>query len=122
MMAMAGFPSGSRLCPQSHQIQSGYFYSASSSPLLLRGAPDTARILFRSFTQNRHRQMRVKDLLKANTWQLERDSNPRPCVPLKRNSSNLPMSHHTLQMYVCLVGKKLSHMDQAKTLNINSKC
>ena len=27
-------------------IYSGYFYSASSSPLLLRGTPDTARILF----------------------------------------------------------------------------
>src|SRR6218665_94724 len=28
----------------------GYFYSASSSPLLLTGAPDIARILCRSFT------------------------------------------------------------------------
>src|SRR6218665_1415492 len=36
----------------------GYFYSASSSSplgLLLRGAPDTARILFRSFSSKRHR-------------------------------------------------------------------
>ena len=30
-------------------IHSGYFYSASSSPLLLRGAPSTARILCREF-------------------------------------------------------------------------
>jgi len=30
-------------------IHSGYFYSASSSPLLFRGAPDTARLLCRSF-------------------------------------------------------------------------
>jgi len=30
-------------------IYSGYLYSASSSPLLLRGALDTARILCRSF-------------------------------------------------------------------------
>src|SRR6218665_1850457 len=29
-------------------IHSDYFYSASSSPLLLRGAPDTARILFQA--------------------------------------------------------------------------
>jgi len=29
-------------------IHSGYFYSASSNPLLLRGAPDTARMLCRS--------------------------------------------------------------------------
>src|SRR6218665_1270195 len=45
-------------------IHSGYFYSASSSPLPLRGAPDTARILCRSFTP------------KVPTWRLERDSNP----------------------------------------------
>ena len=32
-------------------IHSGYFYSASSTPLLLRGAPKTARILCRSFMQ-----------------------------------------------------------------------
>ena len=32
-------------CVSSRFIHSGYFYSASSSPLLLRGAPDTARIL-----------------------------------------------------------------------------
>src|SRR6218665_330070 len=43
-------------------IHSGHFYSASSSPLLLRRAPDTARILCRSFTPKRHRQLRVKDL------------------------------------------------------------
>src|SRR6218665_1250019 len=31
-------------------IHSCYFYSTSSSPLLLRGAPDTAQILCRGFT------------------------------------------------------------------------
>ena len=31
-------------------IHSGYFYSASPSPLLLRGTPDTAQIPCRSFT------------------------------------------------------------------------
>src|SRR6218665_2611187 len=55
-------------------VDSGYFYSASSSPLLLRGAPDTARIMCRSFTPKRHRQLRVKDLSKAPTRRLERDS------------------------------------------------
>src|SRR6218665_4195904 len=35
-------------------IHSVHFYSASSSPLLLRSAPDTARILCRSFTPKRH--------------------------------------------------------------------
>jgi len=38
-------------------IHSGYFYSASSSPLLLRGAPDRARILCRRYTPMRHTQL-----------------------------------------------------------------
>src|SRR6218665_2314934 len=38
-------------------IRSGYFYSASSRTLLLMGALDTARILCRSFTPKRHRQL-----------------------------------------------------------------
>src|SRR6218665_1550340 len=45
-------------------FHSCYFYSAFSSPLLLRGAPDTAWVLCRSFTPKRHRQQRVKDLPK----------------------------------------------------------
>jgi len=40
-------------------IHSGYFYSASSSPLLLRGAPDIARVPCRNFTPKRHRQLWV---------------------------------------------------------------
>ena len=52
-------------------IHSGYSYSAASSPLLLGGTPDTARILCRSFTPKRHKQLRVKVLLKVPTWQLE---------------------------------------------------
>src|SRR6218665_166042 len=58
-------------------IHSDHFYSASSSPLLLRSAPDTARILCQSFTPKRHRQLQVKDLTKVPTWRLERESNPR---------------------------------------------
>ena len=46
-------------------IHSGCFFSASSSPLLLRGTLDTARILCLSFTPKRHRQLRVKDLPKG---------------------------------------------------------
>src|SRR6218665_221199 len=57
-----------RLHPSNH---SRYFYSASSSPLLLNGAPHTARILCRSFTPKYHRQLRVKDLPKVNTWRLQ---------------------------------------------------
>src|SRR6218665_1466641 len=47
-------------------IHSGYFCSAASNPLLLRGAPDTAQILCRSFAPKHHRQLRAKDLLKAS--------------------------------------------------------
>ena len=74
-------------------IHSGYFYSAFSSPLLLRGAPDTARILCRSFASKRHRQLWVKDFPKVPTWRLERNSNPRP---FGRKTMTLPMSHHRL--------------------------
>src|SRR6218665_878742 len=38
-------------------VHSGHFYSTSLSMLLLRSAPDTARILCWSFTPKRHRQM-----------------------------------------------------------------
>src|SRR6218665_868769 len=48
-------------------IHSGYFYSTSASPLMLRSASNTARILLWSFTPKRHRQLRVKDLSKVPT-------------------------------------------------------
>src|SRR6218665_2745823 len=57
-------------------IHLGYFYSAFSSSLLLRGAPDTARILCRNFTPKRHRQLLAKDLPKVPTWRQEQESNP----------------------------------------------
>src|SRR6218665_3693162 len=72
-------------------IHSDHFYSASSSPLLLRSAPDTAQILCQSFTPKRYRQLRVEDLPKVPTWRLERDSNPRPTG---QKASTLPMHHH----------------------------
>ena len=88
-------------------IDTGYFYSASSSPLLLRGTPDIACILCRSFTPKRHRQLWAKDLPKVPTWWLERDSNPRP---FGRKATNLPMSHHAPQcayvpvpLYICVI-------------------
>src|SRR6218665_41316 len=67
-------------------IHSGHFYSASSSPRLLRSASDTARKLCRSFTPKHQSQHRVKDLSKVSKWRLERDSNPPP--------STLPMCHY----------------------------
>src|SRR6218665_99238 len=76
-------------------IYSGYFYSASSSPLLLRGPADTARILqWRSCTPKRHRQLRGKDLPKVPMGRLERDSNPRP---FGRKATNLLTSHNASQ-------------------------
>jgi|SRR6218665_13931 len=70
---------------------SGYIYSASSSSLLLRSAPDTARVLCWSFTPKRHRQLQAKDLPTVSMWRLKRDSNPRP---FGRKASNLSISHH----------------------------
>src|SRR6218665_1212516 len=75
-------------------IHSGYFYASSSSSLSLKGAPYTARIMGRSFTPKRHRQLRVKVLPKVPTWRLQGDSNPRP---FGRNATNLKVSHHVPQ-------------------------
>jgi len=57
-----------RLKKLNSKIHSDHFYSASSSPLLLRGAPDTARIRYCSLTPKRLRQLRVKDSPKVRTW------------------------------------------------------
>src|SRR6218665_1589923 len=82
------------------------FYIASSDPLLLTFAPDTARVLCRSFTPKRHRQqLREKDLPKVPTWRLERDSNPRP---FGRKASNLQMSHHAQQFTIHHYGSTTS--------------
>ena len=59
-------------------IHSGHFYSAPSSPPLLRGAPDYSTDTVSEFHAEAHRQLQVKDLPKVPTWRLERESNPRP--------------------------------------------
>src|ERR687897_366278 len=73
-----------------------YFYSASSSPLLLRSAPDysndTACVGVN--TPKRHRQLRVKDLPKVPRQRLEWDSNPRPSG---HKAPNVPLRHHVSQ-------------------------
>src|SRR6218665_1170577 len=56
----------------------GHFYSAPSSPLLLRGAPDYSTDTVSEFHAEAQRQLQVKDLPKVPTWRLERESNPRP--------------------------------------------
>ena len=72
-------------------IHSGYFNSAPSSPLLLRGAPDYNTDTVSEFHAKAHRQLQVKDLPKVRTWRLERESNPRPSG---WKSSTQPMRHH----------------------------
>src|SRR6218665_2700849 len=59
-------------------IHSGHFYSAPSSPLLLRGAPDYSTDIVSEFHAEAHRQLQVKDLPKVPTWRRERESNPQP--------------------------------------------
>ena len=59
-------------------IHSGHFYSAPSSPLLLRGAPDYSADTVSEFHAEAHSQLQVKDLPKVPTWRLERESNPQP--------------------------------------------
>src|SRR6218665_1636364 len=59
-------------------IHSGHFYSAPSSPLLIRGAPDYSTDTVSEFHAEAHRQLQVKDLPKIPMWWLERESNPRP--------------------------------------------
>ena len=88
-------------------IHSGYFYSASSSPLLLRGAPDTAWIPCRSFRPKRHLQLWVKDLPKVPTWRLERDSNPRP---LGRKAPNEPFIYHVLYQWATTLHRYMTLM------------
>src|SRR6218665_257883 len=56
-------------------IHSGHFYSAPSSPLLLRGAPDYSTDTVSEFHAEAHRQLQVKDLPKVPTWRLEWESN-----------------------------------------------
>ena len=48
-------------------IHSGHFYSAPSSPLPLRGAPDYSTDTVSEFHAETHRQLQVKDLPKVPT-------------------------------------------------------
>ena len=48
-------------------IHSGHFYSAPSSPLPLRGAPDYSTDTVSEFHAEAHRQLQVKDLPKVPT-------------------------------------------------------
>src|SRR6218665_2025114 len=54
-----------RLCIIHSFNHSGHFYSAPSSPLLLRGAPDYSTDTVSEFHAEAHRQLQVKDLPKV---------------------------------------------------------
>src|SRR6218665_3908970 len=53
-------------------IHSSHFYSAPSSPLLLRGAPDYSTDTVSEFHAEALRQLQVRYLPKVPTWRLER--------------------------------------------------
>src|SRR6218665_1098703 len=79
------------LCSKPHSFShSLYFYSASSSPLLLRGAPGCS-IHFVGVNRPKHTALPVKNLPKVLTWRLESGSN---MLPSGRKASNLPLSYH----------------------------
>ena len=71
-------------CPRIHSFI--FIHSAISiAPLQVlyysEALPTTARILYRSFHAEAHRQLQVKVKVKDPTWQLERESNPAQLVP-----------------------------------------
>src|SRR6218665_790684 len=69
-------------CPITIFIHSfSHFYSAPSSPLLLRGAPDYSTDTVSEFHAEEHRQLQLKDLPKVLTWRLERVSRSRTHDP-----------------------------------------
>ena len=72
-------------------IHSGHFYSAPSSPLLLRGAPEYSTDTVSDFHAEAHMQLQVKDLPKDPMCRLERESNP---WPYGWKSSSQPRRHH----------------------------
>src|SRR6218665_746535 len=84
-------------------IHSGHFYSALSSPLLLRGTPDYSTDTVSEFQAEAHRQLQVQDLPKVPTWRLERESNP-----------DLPVESHRLNQ-----GATTSHNHNRLTLDLD---
>ena len=83
----------------------GHFYSAPSSPLLLKGAPDYSTDTVSEFHAEAHRQLQVKDLLKVLMWRLERESNPRPSC---WKSSPQPRRRHVPPWWPYLINFRTS--------------
>src|SRR5688572_10274113 len=76
-----------------------YLYSAPSI-FLLRGAPDYSADTESEFHAEAHEQLRVKDLPRVPTWQLEVDSNPQPSGC---KAPNIPL-HHCAPQWVTVPG------------------
>ena len=62
-------------------MHSSYLYSASSSPLLLRDAPDTARILYQNFTPKRSYVPAKAGVEPTTLWTKGLDSTNAPHTP-----------------------------------------
>src|SRR6218665_1035735 len=77
-------------------IHSGHFYSAISSPLLLRGAPDYNTDTVSEFHAETHSQLQVKALPKAPTWRLEWGRIHDPPVESHRLNQGATTSHSAL--------------------------
>src|SRR6218665_195861 len=81
----------------SHSFIPSFNQAISIAPLPVlyysKALPTTARILCRSFTPKRYRQLRVKDLPKVHTctWRLEWDSNKAPTLPLNHHAPRFPL-------------------------------
>src|SRR6218665_3217717 len=78
-----------------------FLLSLFQSTATYRCAADTPRLLCRTFTPKRHRQLRAKDLPKVLTWRLERDSNQRP-FGVESTNANEPPRPSTISDIVLL--------------------
>src|SRR6218665_632483 len=82
-------------------IHSGHFYNATSSPLLLRGAPDYSKDTVSEFHAEAHRQLQVKDLpkvpragVKTTTLRLKAiDSTKAPPCPTVSSTARTCLYH-----------------------------
>src|SRR6218665_2163817 len=78
----------------------GHFYSAPSSPLLLRGAPDYSTGTVSEFHAEAHRQLQVKNLPKVPTWRLARAGVEPTTLRLKVIVSTKTPPHPNRQLLV----------------------
>ena len=90
-------------------IHSSISIAPSWSPLLLRGDPDTARILCLRFTLKHHRQLRVKDLPKVPTTRNPTDKRQQTTPHILYIYIYSPTSH-VLYIYISPIYKFISNI------------